>query len=83
MPDGPVCFTLDDGEVLTLPEDDLKDVYELLWRLAPKPGSVSTAAVVRGAMQASILGAPIALDRNQSAAMREAVALLRTPGISK
>jgi hypothetical protein len=83
MPDGPVRFTLDDGEVLTLPEDDLQEIYELLWRLAPKPGSVSTAALIRGAMQASILGAPIALDRNQSAAMREAIALLRAPGLSK
>jgi hypothetical protein len=76
MPGGPVHFVLDDGEKLTLAEDDLAQVYELCWKLAPKPGAVSVAALIRGATRASIVGAPIDLDVPQSAAMREAVALL-------
>jgi hypothetical protein len=77
MPGGPVSFTLDDGESLTLDEGDLGEIYEQLWRLVPMQGSVSTAAVIRGAIKASIVGAPINLDRHQSAAMREAVARIR------
>jgi hypothetical protein len=76
MPGGPVRFALDDGETMTLAEGDLEQVYELLWRLAPKPGAISAAALIRGAASANIAGAPIDLDVPQSAAMREAVALL-------
>ena len=76
MPGGPVRFVLDDGETLTLAEDDLAQVYELCWKLAPRPGAVSVAAVIRGATRANIVGAPIDLNVSQSAAMREALALL-------
>jgi hypothetical protein len=77
MPSGPVRFMLDDGEVLSLAGGDLARIYELLWRLAPKPGAVSTAAVIRGATRSTIMVAPIDLDAKQSAAMREAMTLLR------
>ena len=71
-------FTFDDGETLSLTEDDLPRVYEELWRLAPKPGAVSTAAVVHGARrQFDLYRAPIDLTPTQSAMLREAVALLR------
>jgi hypothetical protein len=76
MPGGPVRFALDDGEMLTLTEGDLEQVYEQLWRLAPRPGAISAAALIRGATSANLAGAPIDLNVPQSAAMREAVALL-------
>jgi hypothetical protein len=79
MPEGSVRFNLDDGETLTLARGDLDQIYELLWRLAPKRGAVSTAAVIRGATRSAIFGAPIELDVPQSAAMREAMVLLHTP----
>jgi hypothetical protein len=78
MPGGPVRFTLDDGEMVTLGEGDLSQVYELLWQLAPKPGAVSVAAVIRGVTRSEVLRAPVYLDVSQSAAMREAVALLHS-----
>jgi hypothetical protein len=77
MPGGPVRFTLDDGQTLTLVEDDLAQVYELCWKLAPKAGAISVAALIRGAARANVTaGLPIELDMSQSAAMREAVAML-------
>jgi hypothetical protein len=78
MPEGSVRFNLDDGETLTLARGDLDQIYKLLWRLAPKRGAVSTAAVIRGATRAT-LGSPIELDASQSAAMREAMVLLQAP----
>lgn len=77
MPGGSVRFTLDDGEMLIVAEDDLRRVYEELWRLAPHPGAVSAAAVVHTASHQSALSRiPIELTTTQSAALREAVALL-------
>ncbi len=76
MPGGSVRFVLDDGGMLTLAEGDLLEVYELLWKLVPKPGAVSVAVLIRGATRADLAGVPIDLDVPQSAAMREAVALL-------
>jgi hypothetical protein len=78
MPGGPVRFALDDGETMTLAEGDLEQVYDLLWRLAPRPGAISAAALIRGATGANVAGAPIDLNAPQSAAMREAVALLQS-----
>jgi hypothetical protein len=72
-----VRFALDDGETLTLTEGDLEQVYEQLWRLAPRAGAISVAVLIRGATSANIAGVPIDLDVPQSAAMREAVALLQ------
>jgi hypothetical protein len=77
MPDGPMRFALHDGETLTLDEGDLKQVYELMWQLAPRPGAISVAALIRGASRANAVGVPIDLNASQSAAMREAMALLR------
>jgi len=79
MPGGRGRFILDDGEMLTLSEGDLEQVYELLWKLAPRPGAISVAAVIRGTVRPDRLyGAPIDLDAPQSAAMREAVARLHS-----
>ena len=74
--DHPVRFILDDGETLTVAAADLEQVYELLWKLAPRPGAVSVAALIRGATRADILRAELDLDVPQSAALRDAVALL-------
>jgi hypothetical protein len=76
MPGGSVRFVLDDGAMLTLAEDDLSEVYELLWKLVPKPGAVSVATMIRVSARSDLMGSPIDLDLPQSAAMREAVALL-------
>jgi hypothetical protein len=76
MAEGLLRFNLDDGETLTLAQGDVDQIYELLWRLAPKRGAVSTAAVIRGAAGAAMFGSPIELDVSQSAAMREAMVLL-------
>ena len=76
MPAGPVRFALDDGETLTLTEGDLEQVYELLWRLAPRPEAISVAVLIRGVTRPNIAGVPIELNVPQSAAMRKAVALL-------
>ena len=73
----PVRFRLGDGEVVSLPDDDLAQIYELLWRLAPKLGAVSLAAVIRGVTRDPVrFGAPIDLTDSQSAALREAIGLL-------
>jgi hypothetical protein len=76
MPGGPVRFHLDDGELLTLTEGELAEVYELLWKLAPKTGAISVAALIRGVTPTDILGAPVELNQSQTAAMRAAVSLL-------
>jgi hypothetical protein len=79
MSGGSVRFLLDDGETLIVAEDDLRQVYELLWRLAPRPGAVSTAAVVHNALQLSEFARTrIELTTTQGTALREALALLGT-----
>jgi hypothetical protein len=78
MPRGPVHFVLENGEMLTVAEDDLSEVYELLWKLAPKKGAISVAAMLRVSARSDLMGSPIDLDETQSAAMREAIASLRS-----
>jgi hypothetical protein len=77
MVGGSVTFTLDDGETLSLEEEDLPGVYDALWALAPTVGAVSTAVLLkdtwrlhRSARRAIELTAP------QSAALRKAMSLL-------
>jgi hypothetical protein len=73
----PIRFTLDDGELLVVPAAQLGQVYELLWLLAAKPGAISMAAVIRGATRDSArYSAPLDLTAAQSAALRDALALL-------
>jgi hypothetical protein len=72
-----VSFTLDNGETLTIARDDLRPLYNLLWGLTPKPGAVSTAAMVQVASrQAGLFRSPFDLTPTQSAILREAVDLL-------
>ena len=72
-----VSFTLDTGETLTVAREDLRPVCNLLRGLAPKPGAVSTAALVHSASrQAGLSLSPYELTPAQSAMLREAVALL-------
>lgn len=73
----PARFTLNDGEMQVVPAERLDQIYELLWQLAPKPGAVSMAAVIRSLFRESErYGRPFDLDRVQSGALREAVAML-------
>ena len=77
MSGAPMRFILDDGEMLVMPDEILSEVYELLWQLAPKPGAVEMAAVIRGASRDSVrVGRPLDLNTQQSGALREAVGLL-------
>jgi len=74
---GEIRLTLHDGEGLTIAGEDVQHVYENLWRLAPKPGAVSLAAAIRGLMgRSNVTRAPLDLTANQSAALREAMAML-------
>ena len=74
----PLRFALNDGELLTIPEAQVSEIYELLWQLAPRKGAVSVAAAIRGMSgDPARYGPPIDLTAPQSAALREAVALLR------
>ena len=72
-----VSFTLDTGETLTIAREDLRPVCNLLWGLAPKPGALSTAAMVHVASrQAGLFRSPFDLTPTQSGMLREVVALL-------
>ena len=74
MSGGSVRFTFDDGETLIVPDDDVRRVYDELWRLAPRPGAVSTAALVHAASrQSEFARRPIELTTTQSATLREAM----------
>jgi hypothetical protein len=83
MPPSAVRFILNNGETLSLVEDEIGQVYGLLRKLAPRPGSVETASVIHGAWRSDFRVAPIDLNNQQSAALREAISLLgpyRHPG---
>jgi len=74
---GPVRFTLDSGETLTVEEKDVPRIYELLWQLAPQPGAVTTAAALHTTFRQSEFSRPtIALTAAQSAMLRRAISLL-------
>jgi len=77
MPGGSLHFILADGELLTLAQGEVSEVYELLWKLEPQKGAISVAAMIRVAARSDLLGSPIDLDETQSEAMREAVASVR------
>jgi hypothetical protein len=78
MPEGAVRFVLDDGEMLALAGNDLSEVYELLWKLAPKTkGAISVATMIRASARADLMGSPIDLNESQSGAVREAIAARR------
>jgi hypothetical protein len=76
----PVRFVLNDGETLVLPNDEkLSQVYERLWQLAPMPGAIEMAAVIRAASgKPAPYGHPLDLNAAQSAALREAIGLLES-----
>ena len=72
-----VRFTLDDGETLVVADEDIGRIYELLWGLAHEAGAVFTAALLIEASRTSEYACtPIKPTPPQSAALREAVALL-------
>jgi hypothetical protein len=76
----PLRFVLNDGEMLVFSnEERLSQVYELLWQLAPMPGAVEVAAVIRAASAKSAgYGPPLDLNPAQSAALREAIGQLES-----
>jgi gamma-glutamyl:cysteine ligase YbdK (ATP-grasp superfamily) len=78
---GRVRFLLDNRETLVVADEDLRRVYDQLWRLAPQAGAVSTAAVVHAALRRSESALDlIELTATQSAVLRQAVALLDSDG---
>jgi len=77
VPSGPVRFTLDGGETLTVSEKDVPRVYDRLWQLAPQPGAITTAAALHAAAQQSEFSRrPVELTATQAAMLRQAIALL-------
>jgi hypothetical protein len=77
MTGGSVSFTLDDGETLLVPDQDLRRVYETLWDLSAQPGAVSTAALLLEASRIQeFMRGRIELTTPQSAVLRKAVELL-------
>ena len=76
MAEGSVSFNLADGEVLSIREDDLRQVFDLLWEGAA-PGAISAAALLHDASQLSEFARrPIELTVIQSRAVRGAVSRL-------
>jgi len=77
MAGGSVRFTLDDGETLVVPDDELRRMYESLWAMSREPGAISTAALVMDVSRLSPYGPrSVKLTTAQSAVFRKAVALL-------
>jgi hypothetical protein len=77
MTGGSVNFTFDDGETLSVPDEDLRRVYDALWDLAKEPGAVSTAALLMDTWRLDpFTRRPISLTTSQSAVLRKTVALL-------
>jgi hypothetical protein len=74
---GSVRFTLDDGETLIVPDDELRRIYESLWAMSRQPGAISTAALVMDVSRLSPFGPrSVELTAPQSAVFRKALALL-------
>ena len=81
MNDPSIRFRLEDGEIVSLTGDEISRVYEQLWRLAPTPGAVSTAALVRAPTTRSELAhTVIELSAEQSAVLREALVQIQDEG---
>jgi hypothetical protein len=77
MTGGSVSFTLDDGDMLRVPDEDLRQIYESLWKISHEPGAVSTAALVMDVSRLHPYArVPVALTAPQTAVLRKAVALL-------
>ena len=76
MAGGSVSFTLNDGETLIVPDEDLREIYDTLWELVREPGAVSTAVLMidTGRLR-PYARRPIDLTPSQSSALRHAVAL--------
>lgn len=69
-------LTLHDGELLTIASGDVDRVYENLWRLAPRPGALTLAGVLVAESRGQTRrGFPLDLTEEQSAIIREAIAL--------
>jgi hypothetical protein len=78
MAEDSVRFALDDGEMLLVPNADLRRIYDSLLEISNEPGAVSTCRHRDGRVAASCLRpCPVELSGRQSAVLRKAVALLR------
>lgn len=72
---GSIRFSLADGGTLTIPEGEVRPVYDRLWEAAGVPGAVTTAALLLDASrQSAVTRATIELTAPQSAILRETVA---------
>ena len=74
---GSVRFTLDNGETIIVPDDELRRIYESLWAMNHEQGAISTAALVMDVSRLSPYGPrSVDLTHPQSTVFRKAVALL-------
>ena len=70
---------LDDGGTVTVEDEDLWPIYELLWELAKEPGAISTAALLMDAGRMNPFARrPVTLTKPQSAVLRQVVARMAT-----
>jgi hypothetical protein len=74
---GSVRFTLDDGETIIVPDDELRRIYESLWSMSHEHGAISAAALVMDVSRLSPYGPrTVELTTPQSTVFRKALALL-------
>jgi len=77
VPQASTRFTLDDGETIIVENGDLREVYELLWAEAHKPGAITVAALIHAALlQPEFSRSAIDLTTAQSEVLRETIAQL-------
>jgi len=75
MAGGSASFTLDDGETLRVPDEDLRPIYDSLWDSSDHQGAISTAALVMDLLRLHPYARrPVELTTTQSAALRKAMA---------
>ena len=66
-------LTLDDGETLVIPAQDVSRVCENLWRCAPVPDAVALAAAVTAESLRPSIHIPLRLTAPQTATLRKAL----------
>ena len=67
-----VRVRMDDGAVVELSREAAEDIYDLLWRLAPAEGAVTTAAKLHHALRIALLAETVDLDATETARFAEA-----------
>jgi hypothetical protein len=77
MAGGSLTFILDDGETVSVADEELRPIYDALWALSSQSGAISTAALIMDARRLRPFARrPIALTTPQSAMLRKAMTLV-------